>query len=83
MRRYAVITNSDARTVSSYIPANYSVAIVCDDCLVISGEDIAGWTLTGYVIPRLASGLISAIEIRSEDAIQIAEKGFAGYVSAS
>ncbi len=28
----------------------------------ILGEDVAGWTLDDYVIPRLASGLIGARE---------------------
>jgi len=31
--------------------------------LVIAGEDDAGWTLEGFVIPRLASGLIGCEEI--------------------
>lgn len=31
--------------------------------ILIIGEDNAGWTLDGYVIPRLASGLIFATEI--------------------
>lgn len=31
--------------------------------IVIRGHDVAGWTLDGYVIPRLASGLIWAAEI--------------------
>lgn len=30
---------------------------------VIGGEDKAGWTLDDYVIPRLASGVITAQEI--------------------
>lgn len=31
--------------------------------LVIAGEDVAGWTLDTYVIPRYASGLIACEEI--------------------
>lgn len=31
--------------------------------VVIGGQDAAGWTLDGYVIPRLASGLMRAEEI--------------------
>lgn len=31
--------------------------------VVIEGRDDAGWTLDGYVIPRLQSGLIQAEEI--------------------
>jgi hypothetical protein len=33
------------------------------DVTVIAGEDVAGWMLDDYVIPRLASGLIFANEI--------------------
>jgi hypothetical protein len=40
---------------------------------VIGGEDARGWTLDGYVIPRLASGLLFADERRSyEDAVESA-----------
>jgi hypothetical protein len=31
--------------------------------VIIGGTDNAGWTLDGYVIPRLASGLLWATEI--------------------
>ena len=34
-----------------------------DGTIWISGHDSAGWTLDGYVIPRLQSGMISAVEI--------------------
>jgi hypothetical protein len=34
---------------------------------VIAGRDRAGWTLEGYVIPRLASGLYFASEIDLSD----------------
>ena len=33
-----------------------------DDCVVIQGEDYAGWTLDKYVIPRLGSGGMRADE---------------------
>ena len=33
---------------------------------VIEGEDVAGWTLDDYVIPRYASGLIYATEITDD-----------------
>lgn len=48
--------------VAQYLPANYEVFIVGKD-LIIEGEDNRGWTLEGYVIPRLSSGLIWAEEI--------------------
>jgi hypothetical protein len=35
---------------------------------VIGGYDNAGWTLDGYVIPRLASGLIAAEEVTEQQA---------------
>jgi hypothetical protein len=50
--------------VAAYLPANYTASILdidTDTCaVVIYGVDRAGWTLDGYVIPRLASGLIFA-----------------------
>lgn len=65
--------------VAAYLPENYkiiSVAIGTEEetekfsgtigkpChAIIGGSDFHGWTLDGYVIPRLASGLIAAKEI--------------------
>lgn len=73
MKRYATVnvpaghTRTDySRTVSAYLPSNYRVRgteISEPEYLVIEGEDNAGWTLDGYVIPRLWSGLIAATEI--------------------
>jgi hypothetical protein len=34
---------------------------------VIYGHDDAGWTLDGYVLPRLASGLLFATEVEPDD----------------
>ena len=62
--------------VERYLPSNYFIGetYTADDELrpktvvnyvvEIWGEDNAGWTLDGYVIPRLASGLIFAEEIK-------------------
>jgi len=52
---------ADLETVRSYLPANYP-AQQTPDGVLISGQDSHGWTLDGYVIPRLASGLIVAEE---------------------
>lgn len=62
--RFAVIVNprDSVETVTRYLPSNYSAAKV-DSVILIAGEDQYGWTLDGYVIPRLASGLIYAIEL--------------------
>lgn len=50
--------------VNNYMPNNYSAEIVMGNRILITGTDVAGWTLDGYVIPRLASGLIFAEELR-------------------
>ena len=51
--------------VDRYLPANYRIASYFHDAgnrVLIVGRDAAGWTLEGYVIPRLASGLLFAEE---------------------
>jgi hypothetical protein len=48
--------------IKRYMPSNY-FAEVDGDTVVIHGYDNAGWTLDGYVIPRLASGLYRAEEV--------------------
>ena len=51
--------------VDRYLPANYrTVERFTDEGnrVLIVGRDLAGWTLEGYVIPRLASGLLFAEE---------------------
>jgi hypothetical protein len=62
VKRNAIGTPT-AMTVGSYLPGNYSVTSVSDTKITIEGTDKAGWTLDGYVIPRLASGLITAEEV--------------------
>ena len=53
--------------VRAYLPRCYTaeLAHAPDRSVVISGYDDRGWTLDGYVIPRLASGLIVAREVKS------------------
>ena len=53
---------ADLARIAAYLPSNYT-AVESDGCTLIVGEDVAGWTLDGYVIPRLESGLIFAGEI--------------------
>lgn len=69
MKRYALITGARTRSeAEAYLPDNYSII---DEqareagltAFVIEGEDVAGWTMEDYVIPRFASGLIWATEI--------------------
>lgn len=62
--RFAEVRGGDMRRVAAYLPSNYAVLMEdsTDEAVVISGIDAAGWTLDDYVIPRLASGLMSATE---------------------
>lgn len=63
MSRTAIVKGArDIDQVAAYLPGNYE-AIEKDGEVTIVGEDVAGWTLDDYVIPRLASGLIFAIEV--------------------
>lgn len=73
VKRYAIVRGArDANEVAAYMPANYEVIYeMWDDpaggrpaiVVVIAGRDNAGWGLDSYVIPRLASGFMSASEI--------------------
>jgi hypothetical protein len=68
--RRAVIKRSSiggptGEVVRQYLPACYEVTGVTDTEVSIAGHDDHGWTLDGYVIPRLASGLIFAKEVKS------------------
>lgn len=68
--RQAVVLNSDRTTleqVQAALPANFTATQVEDGTIYIQGRDEAGWTLEGYVIPRLASGLIFAEEVTKQD----------------
>lgn len=66
--RYAEVRG--ARTsdeVRAYLPDNYHVFRTGPDdgrlLVTIRGVDHAGWTLDGYVLPRLASGRMFGNEI--------------------
>ena len=69
MTRSALITGGraserrDLEHVQAYLPANYTASRTPAGDILITGEDVAGWTLHDYVIPRLASGLIWAAEV--------------------
>lgn len=62
--RYALVASSDAEQVARYLPSSYRVVGTVEDGthVLIEGHDYSGWTLDGYVIPRLASGLLFAAE---------------------
>ena len=63
-RRRAIVAGHPLETVRAYLPRNY-VAQERDNMpgVEIIGYDDHGWTLDGYVIPRLASALIAAKEV--------------------
>jgi hypothetical protein len=77
MKRYAIVSNARSRSeVEAYLPDNYKIVYeyvsmderdartkTTPNRWVVEGEDVAGWTLDGYVIPRYASGLIGCEEI--------------------
>jgi hypothetical protein len=60
-------TYRDCKQVAAYMPANYTVIDrgAGENALVV-GIDRAGWTMAGYIIPRLGSGLIFPVA-REED----------------
>lgn len=62
MTRTAHIITPDPEAIPAYLPDNYGIVRVetlenGKKQVTIQGEDRAGWTLDGYVLPRLASGL--------------------------
>jgi hypothetical protein len=80
IRRRAVVVNDGqdrlAERVGRYLPANYNVVNTdLHGNVVISGFDNAGWTLDGYVIPRLLSGLYACNEVCPECGELTAERG--------
>jgi len=69
MKRYALISNArTGKEVAAYLPDNYKITndetgLYFDGEIFVEGEDVAGWTLDAYVIPRLASGNLVAKEM--------------------
>lgn len=69
--RKALVFGGSERTVAAYLPSNYRVvgatAHFDRPAILIEGEDAAGWTLDGYVIPRLQSGMLGTSEVIIEE----------------
>lgn len=73
MYRYALVKGlrCDPDVIGRYLPSNYNVlwsgkykeGVLEDDVVVIQGKDNHGFTLNGYVIPRLGSGMYSVQEV--------------------
>lgn len=77
MMRFALVSSPmiDVARVERFLPSNYTAVAVNDKrepplqlAVLIAGEDNFGWTLDGYVIPRLASGMIHAHELIRQEA---------------
>lgn len=60
--RRAIVEGQPLPKVQQYLPLNYK-ARRDGDAVEVYGYDDHGWTLDGYVIPRLGSGLIAAREV--------------------
>jgi hypothetical protein len=69
--RYALVSVDVGKVeqLKAYMPGNYEVlgrtpiGGTNTVSVLIGGRDSCGWTLDGYVIPRLASGMYYAVEI--------------------
>lgn len=62
--RYAIVKGANSRReVEAYLPDNYDVIAEVGFDYIIGGVDFAGWTLDGYVIPRLSSGNMGCREL--------------------
>ena len=65
--RYAEVAGAKRTEVlERYLPDNYRVVGEPEpyvETWLIAGEDVAGWTLDAYVIPRLRSGNMGAREM--------------------
>lgn len=71
--RHAIVQGRDLtpEQLERYLPGNYRISAELPTpdsrtkAFMIEGQDDSGWTLSGYVIPRLASGLIGCQEVEA------------------
>jgi len=63
VKRKAVVHSDKSEQIAEYLPPRYHVTEVKDGKTYIEGKDFLGWTLDGYIIPRLASGWFACEEI--------------------
>lgn len=54
--RSIIINSADVAAIRRYLPEQYHAVSTDDGRTLVFGTDHRGWTLEGYVIPRLASG---------------------------
>lgn len=66
--RYAIVPTTAAAKVAVYLPPGYHVVgYVNEREVLIAGEDHLGWTLDGYVLPRLQSGAYYGREVSGDE----------------
>lgn len=77
--RTAFVPHATETEIEPYMPANYTCYAEAksetDWGVVIVGADFAGWTLDGYVLPRLASGLHFGYETTGSSVAPVTERG--------
>ncbi len=54
---------TDRDTIEGLLPDNYALRYETEELFIVLGEDLLGWNAKDYVIPRLASGLITARDV--------------------
>lgn len=66
MHRYALIPSEGLSigTLEAYLPGNYRIISSGPRGHLVAGMDDSGWTMDGYVLPRLASGMYFGREIQ-------------------
>jgi hypothetical protein len=57
------------RQVLAYMPTNYIATSTVDGKIFVIGIDDAGWTLDGYIAPRLASGNMRVTKVEGAEAL--------------
>jgi hypothetical protein len=62
-KQAVVLSDTKLKTVKRYLPQNYKAYETRPGLILIYGDDFAGYTMQGYVLPRLGSGLIAAREL--------------------
>ncbi len=68
--RYARVVagrgSTTMREIVALLPKNYRVVGVSGPRVYLAGEDVAGWDLEGYVLPRLETAMVYGDEVGRE-----------------
>jgi len=73
--RHAILRDQHDKllVIRAYLPSNYG-ADSDGKNVFIHGIDVAGWTLDGYVLPRLASGLYFGREVVAVESLTAGQR---------